>query len=145
MDTPTATRPPATAQPQNAPSIPRPEIELPDKHLAELLLWASLHEDTTVTAQAEQIRTAVNALTDRRKRDAELERITTEAEQLEQRLAELRTREAELRPAPTAKARGRAHRDYDPVEVRAWARAHGHAVPDRGQIPKAIMTAWRAR
>lgn len=136
MDTPTTTRPPAAA------SIPRPEINLPDKHLAELLLWASLHEDPTITAQGEQIRTAVNALTDRRKRDAELAQITDEAAELEKRLAELRARQAELQPTRATKAK---QRDYDPAEVRTWARIHGHTVPDRGQIPKAVMTAWRNR
>ncbi|GHF40817.1 hypothetical protein GCM10010218_22790 [Streptomyces mashuensis] len=28
-------------------------------------------------------------------------------------------------------------------EVRAWARAHGYDVPDRGRIPGAVIDAWR--
>ena len=29
-------------------------------------------------------------------------------------------------------------------EVRAWGRAHGHAVSDRGPLPKALVTAFAA-
>ncbi|MCX5377029.1 Lsr2 family protein [Streptomyces sp. NBC_00091] len=30
----------------------------------------------------------------------------------------------------------------DPAVVRAWARSHGHNVPPRGRIPKAVYTAY---
>ncbi|MFJ2113098.1 MULTISPECIES: histone-like nucleoid-structuring protein Lsr2 [unclassified Streptomyces] len=30
----------------------------------------------------------------------------------------------------------------DPKAVRAWARANGHHLPDRGRIPAAILTEW---
>jgi hypothetical protein len=135
MDTPTArptTTPPAAA-----------DLDLPDKHLAELLAWASWHDDPTVVAQGEQARAVVSALTDRRKRDAELDRIATEATELEKRLAELRAREAELQPPSSKKSK--PQRDYDPPTVRAWARDQGLNVPDRGHIPNAILTAWRQR
>lgn len=132
MDTPTTRQPIAAAG-----------LELPDKTLAELLLWASQHTDPTVVTQAEQVRTAVVALTDRRKRDAELAKISDEAAELEKRLAEIRARQAELQP-PSAK-KGKPQRDYDPPTVRSWARDQGLAVPDRGHIPNAILAAWRAR
>lgn len=125
-----------TARPQPA------AIELPDKHLAELLLWAAQHDDPAVVTHGDQARAAVNALTERRRHDVELSLVIDEAAELEQRLTELRARQAELQPAPT---RGKARRDYDPATVRAWARANGHTVPDRGQIPKTAMAAWRAR
>lgn len=35
--------------------------------------------------------------------------------------------------------------DYDPEQVRAWARENGHDVPARGRyLPPAIVAAWRA-
>lgn len=125
MDTPT-TRPPA-----------RP---IPDAHLTELLLWADHHQDPAIRDTAASARQAVTTLAARRQADAELTEIATEAEQLEKRLAELRARQAELQPAAA-----KAARDYDPVIVRGWARAEGISVPDRGQIPKTVLAAWRAR
>ena len=62
---------------------------------------------------------------------------------MEKRLTELRTRENELRPAATNKKQ--QPRDYEPGEVRAWARQNGYTVPDRARIPKDVLTAWRAR
>lgn len=54
------------------------------------------------------------------------------------------------RPEPT----GAYHRDHDEkrdetaqptvAEVRAWARAHGYAVPDRGRLRADIWDAWHA-
>lgn len=32
----------------------------------------------------------------------------------------------------------------DPAVVRAWARSHGHNVPPRGRIPKAVYSAYDA-
>lgn len=128
MDTP-------TARPQP------PAIELPDKHLTELLYWAAQHTDPAVVTHGEQARAAVNALTERRRHDVELRLVIDEAAELERRLTELRERQAELQPT----VKGKARRDYDPATVRAWAREHGHTVPDRGQIPKAALTAWRNR
>ncbi|WP_411112028.1 histone-like nucleoid-structuring protein Lsr2 [Streptomyces sp. c-19] len=29
--------------------------------------------------------------------------------------------------------------------IRAWARAHGYEVPDRGRIPAEILDAWQRR
>lgn len=39
---------------------------------------------------------------------------------------------------PTPK-RGRTN------EIRDWARANGHKVPDRGRIPASVMDAWNKR
>lgn len=39
---------------------------------------------------------------------------------------------------PTPK-RGRTN------EIREWARANGHTVPERGRIPANIMSAWESR
>jgi chromosome segregation ATPase len=111
--------------------------------VADLLAWAAAHDDTKVRTDGEQAAAALAALRERRAVDAELETITSEEQQLEKRLTELRDRKSALQPQPAGAKRRRAQRDYEPSTVRAWARANGHAVPDRGQIPKKVLNAWR--
>ena len=119
---------------------PAPAEEIPA--LADLLAGAAAHEDQAVRDHAKQASTALAALRERRRVDAELQQITTEAAELEQRLAALRARESELQPQTKA---GKPKRDYDPREVRTWAKKRGMTIPDRGQIPKAVLAAWRKR
>lgn len=145
-------QPPAPAEPtepieQTVPApaeqtepVPAPEAT---PGVDELLAWAAAHDDKTVRADGEQAAAVLAALRERRQVDAELEQITTEATQLEKRLTELRTRENELRPAVANKKQ--QPRDYEPGEVRAWARQNGYTVPDRARIPKDVLAAWRAR
>ncbi|CAL9677826.1 hypothetical protein SUDANB105_08137 (plasmid) [Streptomyces sp. enrichment culture] len=113
--------------------------------VAALLAWAAAHDDTKVRADGEQAAAVLTALRERRTVDAELEKISSEESQLEERLAALRARKNTLRPQPAGAKRKRQERDYEPSHVRAWARAHGHEVPDRGQIPKKVLDAWRQR
>lgn len=115
-------------------------------NISDLLTWAAHHDDPTVRRHGEQASTALAALHERRRTDAELAQITTEAAELEQRLAALRARQSELQP--TAKKAGkkpRVERDYDPREVRAWAKANGITVPTVGLPPRAVVGAWRNR
>jgi hypothetical protein len=116
--------------------------ELP---VGKLLTWADQHPDPEVYKQAVRAREALASLRQRHAADQELTAITTEAEQLEKRLAELRAREAELAPAKPKRKRGSYARDYDTREVRAWADANGIDCPRVGQIPKRVLDAWRAR
>jgi hypothetical protein len=44
--------------------------------------------------------------------------------------------------APEGGRRGR-RRAVDSADVRAWARANGHAVKDRGRVPAAVLSAYR--
>ncbi|MEU2380383.1 Lsr2 family DNA-binding protein [Streptomyces misionensis] len=111
--------------------------------VAALLAWAAAHDDPKVRADGEKAAAVLTALRERRTVDAELERISSEESQLEERLAELRARKNTLRPQPAGAKRKRQERDYDPSTVRAWARENGHAVPARGQIPKKVLDAWR--
>ncbi|WDO09922.1 Lsr2 family protein [Streptomyces murinus] len=105
-----------------------------------LLDWADEHQDPDIRGQAARARAALAGLRGRYEADQELTAITTEAEQLEKRLAELRAREAELVPArPKNK---RKPLDYPVAEVRAWAAANGIACPARGRIPKTVVDAW---
>lgn len=111
--------------------------------VGQLLKWGDEHPDPEVQDQAARARAALAGLRQRHAADAELTAITTEAEQLEKRLAELRAREAELAPAKTKRKRGSAVRDYDSREVRAWAAEQGVECPSFGQIPKRVLDAWR--
>ncbi|MEV5774259.1 histone-like nucleoid-structuring protein Lsr2 [Streptomyces antimycoticus] len=132
----------STGQPTPAPEEAVAEA-IPE--LADLLAWAAAHDDQVVRDHGAQASAALAALRERRRVDEELAQITTEATELEKRLADLRARESELRPQPAAGRKKKRDRDYDPREVRHWARENGYTLPDRGQIPKAVRNAWRAR
>ncbi|MFI1767486.1 histone-like nucleoid-structuring protein Lsr2 [Streptomyces sp. NPDC020800] len=109
-----------------------------------LLTWADEHSDPEVRDQASRARLALTGLRRRYEADRELTAITTEAERLEKRLAELRTREAELAPAKPKSKRNRKPVDYPAAEVRAWAKTNGIDCPPVGRVPKAVVEAWKA-
>ncbi|MFJ6709279.1 MULTISPECIES: histone-like nucleoid-structuring protein Lsr2 [unclassified Streptomyces] len=113
--------------------------------VAALLTWAAAHGDAKVRTDGEQAAAVLAALSERRTVDAELEKISSEEHQLEERLAALRVRKSTLQPEPAGAKRKRPERDYEPAVVRAWAREHGHDVPDRARIPKKVLEAWRQR
>ncbi|MDT6983710.1 histone-like nucleoid-structuring protein Lsr2 [Streptomyces lusitanus] len=108
----------------------------------QLLEWGDAHTDPEVQDQAARARAALVGLRRRHAADAELTAITSEAEELEQRLAELRTRQAELTPAKTTK-KSSVRRDYEPATVRAWAKDNGVDCPATGRVPKKVVEAWR--
>jgi hypothetical protein len=136
--------PPGQPAPDKDPIMKTPALEahLVGENVTELLSWSAQHTDPEVRAQGDLARTLVVGLSERRSRDTELARVTTEAEELETRLAELRARQAELTPA---KAPAKRRRIYDAPTVRAWARTNGIDVPDRGHVPNAVLDAWLAR
>ncbi len=119
-------------------SIAREAEELP---VGALLHWADTHEDPEVQDQSARARAALTGLRQRYIRDHELAAISTEAEQLEQRLAELRAREAELAPAKAR--RPKTAGNPDAAAARAWAKENNVPCPDRGRVPKDVMDAWR--
>ncbi|HVX43985.1 MAG TPA: histone-like nucleoid-structuring protein Lsr2, partial [Mycobacteriales bacterium] len=58
-----------------------------------------------------------------------------------------RPRKSAGRPRKTAAAssgRGRRSAAPSPTDVRAWARANGHTVSDRGRLPAPIIDAYLA-
>ncbi|WP_432135851.1 Lsr2 family DNA-binding protein [Streptomyces sp. bgisy154] len=114
--------------------------EPPAIPLGQLLKWGDDHDDPDVRDQATRARVALTGLRRRHAADAELAAITNEAAELEQRLAELRTRQAEL--APPKRPR-RASPSYDAATVRTWAQQTGVDCPTRGRIPKSVLDAWR--
>lgn len=108
----------------------------------ELLAWAAEHDDATLQNQAAQVIAAIRDLRQRRRDENELARLTAEATALQQKLAKLEARKAELLPA---KAKVRKAKSYEATEVRAWARRQGLSVPATGRVPATIVTAWRQR
>lgn len=121
--------------PEQAPTEPTEKLPV-----GQLLKWGDDHTDPNVRDQAARARVLLTGLRRRHAADQELTAITTEAAELEKRLAELRAREAELAPAKKTKK----PRDYDTRTVRAWADANGIDCPRVGQIPKRVLDAWRA-
>ncbi|MGC4918680.1 Lsr2 family DNA-binding protein [Streptomyces albogriseolus] len=109
----------------------------------QLLEWGDAHTDPEVQDQAARARATLVGLRRRHAADAELTAITSEAEELEQRLAELRARQAELTPAKKATKKQAVQRDYEPATVRAWAKDNGVDCPATGRVPKAVVEAWR--
>lgn len=122
------------------PSVPADSPPVP---VGQLLKWGDEHPDPEVQDQAARARAALTGLRRRHAADQELTAITSEAEQLEKRLAELRAREQELAPVKPKK-RATPARDYDTREVRAWAATTGVDCPRVGQIPKRVLDTWRA-
>ncbi|WP_367572804.1 Lsr2 family DNA-binding protein [Streptomyces globisporus] len=103
-----------------------------------LIAWALGHSDRAVRRHGEQAHDNLGWLRTRHAADEELARVDAEERDLEERLAAVRARRAELKPKKPS-------RDYDAAEVRAWAQAHNLSVPARGQISAAVLEAWRAR
>lgn len=120
-----------TAEPPDTASPPAPLLTV-----GQLLAWAAAHPDRELRDHAQKARDSLDLLRARHETDQELSRITAETAALQERLAALQARQVELKP------KGRT-RDYDPAEVRVWARENGLPVPERGQIPKAVLTEWR--
>ncbi|MBP5883149.1 hypothetical protein QBA57_28715 [Streptomyces scabiei] len=144
---------PMTTAPARRPTPPVVDVQLKDSAdvrlrepaalpVGQLLKWGDEHPDPEIQDQATRARVALAGLRQRHNADQELTAITTEAEQLEKRLAELRAREAEL--APMKPKRVRKPVGYPAAEVRAWAQEHGYDCPPVGRVPKAIVEAWRA-
>lgn len=138
-----------------APTPPRPVVDVPVTDSAavrlrepealpvgQLLKWGDDHPAAEVRDQAARARAALAGLRTRHAADQELAAITTEAEQLEQRLAELRAREAELTPAKPRRASKPV--DYDSAAVRAWAHDNNIPCSPTGRVPKSVVDAWRA-
>ncbi|MEV0963290.1 histone-like nucleoid-structuring protein Lsr2 [Streptomyces sp. NPDC049910] len=106
--------------------------------VGQLLAWADAHDDKKIRDHAVKARDGLAVLRERHQADEELAQLEMQEAELRKRLEAVRGRKAELQPK-------KASRDYDAREVRAWAHEQGMTVPDRGQIPKAVLTAWRAR
>ncbi|MEU9400587.1 histone-like nucleoid-structuring protein Lsr2 [Streptomyces sp. NPDC048242] len=137
---------PATAPAPRQALPPAPVVEVRPRaadaeqvSVGRLLKWGDEHPDPAVQDQAARTRMGLYGLRARYAADLELETLASEEQQLEQRLAELRSRREQL--APT-KAKRKAP-SYDAAEVRAWARQNGVPCPPVGRVPKTVVDAWR--
>ncbi|MEU3972374.1 Lsr2 family DNA-binding protein [Streptomyces bacillaris] len=126
---------PMTTSPVSQPSAPAP-ADAP-LTVGALIAWAHAHTDKSIQRLAAQAHDALGTLRTRHHEEQELARVTAEETELEERLAEIRARKARLAP------RRKPTRDYDPATVRTWARENSIPVPDKGQIPAAVLAAWR--
>lgn len=122
-----------------APTAPEDSEKLP---VGKILKWGDEHPDPEVQDQAARVRAGFLGLRKRYAADQELTAITTEAEQLEQRLAELRARKEALAPAKKPKGK-RTPVEYPAAEVRAWAKDNGIACAPLGRVPKPVVDAWK--
>jgi len=127
-----------------APVSPIPQATAEALPVGRLLKWGDEHPDAEVRDQAARARVVLAGLRKRHAADQELTAITTEAEHLEKRLAELRAREQELAPPKTKAARKKQELGYDSPTVRAWARDNGVDCPPTGRIPKTVVDQWKA-
>ncbi|WP_164932301.1 MULTISPECIES: WhiB family transcriptional regulator [unclassified Streptomyces] len=129
----------------NSPAIPpAPSAGTEQLSVSQLLKWGCEHADSDIREQAERARTDLAGLRKRHAADQELTAISTEAQNLEKRLAELRAREAELTPPKQKKSRSRNPVDYPAAEIRTWAKTAGVHCPPVGRVPKPVVDAWRA-
>lgn len=125
--------------------IPQPEAPAAVPDAVALLAWGTHHEAAAVRQYADRALTALEALQARHQTEAELQRVTSQVDKLEQQLARLRAREAELKGKGRAKsARTAPVRDYTPAEVRAWAQQAGVDCSPVGIVPQTVLEQWRA-
>lgn len=118
------------------------------RELLEALAWGEQAETKKARNLAARARTALTDL-------ARLRQVATQEAQARQQIADLKKQladaEAKLKqvrtgrtvtiPAPAAETGGKAERRA----IRAWARAHGHQVADRGSIAGHLVEAYRNR
>lgn len=119
---------------------PGPDTDPERLPVGRLLAWGDQHDDPEVQTQAARARAALVGLRQRYAADRELSALTTEEEQLAQRLEEIRARKGELAPVKPK----RKSPEYDAQTVRAWAKEHDVDCPSRGRVPKQVLEAWRA-
>lgn len=126
-------------------NIPQPEAPPAVPNAVALLAWGTNHHAAAVRQFADRALNALEALQARHKHEAELLRITSQVDELQEELDRLRAREAELKgKSRTSKPRTAPVRDYTPAEVRAWAREANVDCPPVGIVPQPVLAQWRA-
>ncbi|MEV7076636.1 histone-like nucleoid-structuring protein Lsr2 [Streptomyces sp. NPDC093990] len=123
-----------------------------------LLTWAENHPAASIRNRAARVRSDLTGLTERRAADAAQraaeERVATAKAELEAAQAQLRQVKSGARTIPDQASHGDqtaatqhpgSKRSKDElVAIRAWARAHGHQVADRGTPAKTVLDAYDA-
>ncbi|MDT0347532.1 Lsr2 family DNA-binding protein [Streptomyces litchfieldiae] len=119
-----------------------------DSEIEALLVWGEQHDTKSIAALATRVRAGLAELADRRDSErqvadaaAAVERLKTELARAEAALREARAgKPSSTSAAPSAPSRPRE----ELARIRAWARANGHQVADRGIIPRDICEAYDA-
>jgi hypothetical protein len=119
-----------------------------------LLTWAEKHPAAGIRNRAARVRSDLTELTERRTADAAQRqaeqrvakaRAELEAAQEQLRAVKTGTRAAAPQvPAAAPAARTGKRSKEELAAIRAWARAHGHEVADRGNPPRAVLDAYDA-
>lgn len=135
-DTPMTTHPVPHPRPADPPSAEDPPITV-----GALIAWAHAHTDKGIRRLGDEAHLALGTLRTRHQEEQALTELAAKETELEERLAEVRASMAQMKP----KKRKAPARDYEPATVRAWARDNNVPVPSMGQIPAAVLTAWRER
>ncbi|KIX76575.1 hypothetical protein SF23_16450 [Streptomyces sp. MBRL 10] len=126
-------------------NIPQPRELRPVPDAVALLAWGTGHAKASTRRHAERALNALEALHAEHKEESELLRISGEVAELEQRMARLRTRQAEITGHRKAERTRRSPtRDYVPADVRTWARQAGVTCPANGTVPNTVLAQWRA-
>lgn len=126
-------------------NIPQPEAPPAVPNAVALLAWGTNHHAAAVRQFADRALNALEALQVRHKHEAELLRITSQVDELQEELDRLRAREAELKgKSRTSKPRTAPARDYTPAEVRAWAQQAGVECAPAGIVAQSVVEQWRA-
>ncbi|MFB7171108.1 hypothetical protein ACFCYM_09840 [Streptomyces sp. NPDC056254] len=126
-------------------TIPQPAALPAVPNAPALLAWGTNHPAAAVRQYADRALNALEALQARHKHEAELLRITSQVEELQEELDRLKAREAELKgKGRPSKPRTAPARDYSPAEVRAWAQQAGVECAPVGIVPQSVVEQWRA-
>ncbi|SFD74290.1 Lsr2 family DNA-binding protein [Streptomyces aidingensis] len=140
----------ATTTEPTAPALP-----VPADSIEQLLAWADTHPTAGIRSRAARIRDGLARLAQERDKEQAVADAEAAVARLRAQLAkaekELRQAKQSSRPAAgsapatvpdvgTSTELSREERD----RIRAWARANGHRVADRGLIPAAVVQAYRA-
>ncbi|WP_030387048.1 Lsr2 family protein [Streptomyces sp. NRRL S-241] len=125
-------------------AIRQPEAPAAVPDAVALLAWGTGHPAAQVRQYADRALTALESLQARHQKEAEIERVTSRMDKLQQELTRLAETKAALTGKSGATARTAPVRDYVPAEVRAWAREAGVFCPPNGIVPKPVLAQWRA-
>ncbi|MGW1127486.1 Lsr2 family DNA-binding protein [Streptomyces sp. NPDC002526] len=102
-----------------------------------LIAWAIGHDAKRISRKGIQARELLADLRTLRAEEERQELDDAEEQRLLAALAAVRARREQRRTKRTPSG-------VDQAAVRAWARENGLTVPDRGNVPAAIVAAWRA-
>lgn len=138
----TASEPEPQAMPQpKAKQDPKPKATVP-LEVDELLAWAEKDGTARARTLSSRVRIQLVELGEIHAKHAETAEMRRFVATLEKNLAEAKAQLRRLQNATPSTGASTAAASTS--EIRAWARANGHEVPDRGRVPGPVADAYRA-